>query len=100
MVKGSEPEDQKLTDQKVNTPAGMFIRDLPEGIKLQLTDQAIVEIVVNARDGGWLLARYLEENGEPTATVSSGRDITKKVNPPPPGWVHQLPSRPHYREAV
>ena len=65
MVRGSESEDQKLTGQKVNTPEGMFIRDLPEGIKLQLRDQAIVEIVINARDGGWLLARYLESPEAP-----------------------------------
>ena len=29
-----------------------------------------------------LLARYLEEHGIPTATVTSSRDITQKVNPP------------------
>ena len=64
MVQGSEPKDKKPA-AKVNTPAGMFIRDIPEGAKLKLRGEAIVEVVLNAKDGGWLMARYLESPEDP-----------------------------------
>jgi hypothetical protein len=64
MVQGSEPEDKK-PPAKVNTPAGMFIRDIPEGAKLRLRGEAIVEVIVNAKDGGWLMGRYLESPEDP-----------------------------------
>jgi len=53
------------TPRRIITPGGMFIRDLPEGAKLRLTNGAIVEVVMNAHDGGWLSARYLEHPDEP-----------------------------------
>lgn len=58
----SKPEDRP---DRANTPVGMFIRDLPEGTKLKLVNGALVEVVANANDGGWLLARYLENPDEP-----------------------------------
>jgi hypothetical protein len=64
MVQGSEPKDKKPA-AKVSTPAGVFIRDMPEGTKLKLTDGSIVEITANARNGGYVLARYLEHPEEP-----------------------------------
>lgn len=57
-----QPEARRA---RINTPGGMFIRDLPEGTKLKLTNGAIVEVVMNANDGGWLLGRYLEHADEP-----------------------------------
>jgi hypothetical protein len=50
---------------RINTPGGMFIRDLAPGTKLKLTNGAIVEVVMNANDGGWLLGRYLEHPDDP-----------------------------------
>jgi hypothetical protein len=35
------------------------------GTKLRLSNGAIVEIVQNAADGGWVFARYLEHSAEP-----------------------------------
>jgi len=64
MVQGNEPKDNKPA-AKVSTPAGVFIRDMPEGTKLKLTDGSIVEITANARNGGYVLARYLENSAEP-----------------------------------
>ena len=64
MVQGNEPKDKKPA-AKVSTPAGVFIRDMPEGTKLKLTDGSIVEITANARNGGYVLARYLEHVEEP-----------------------------------
>jgi hypothetical protein len=43
----------------------MFIRDLPPGARVRLTNDAIVEVVQNANDGGWLLGRYIEHPDEP-----------------------------------
>ena len=51
--------------QRINTPGGMFVRDMPEGTKLRLANNAVVEIVTNAGDGGWVLGRYLEHPTDP-----------------------------------
>ena len=59
---GSRPEPRPA---RVSTPGGMFVRDMAEGTKLKLSNGAIVEIVTNANDGGWLFARYLEHADEP-----------------------------------
>lgn len=56
---------EKAARKRVNTPDGMFIRDMPEGTKLELKNGALVEITLNARDGGWLMARYLESDDDP-----------------------------------
>ena len=64
MVEGGEPK-AKGRQTRVNTPAGIFIRDLPEGTKLKLTSGAFVEIVENPNNGGWIFARYLEHAEEP-----------------------------------
>jgi len=58
-------EESGAGGSRVNTPAGVFIRDMLAGTKLLLNSGAIVEVVENARDGGWLLARYLEHPDEP-----------------------------------
>jgi hypothetical protein len=50
---------------RINTPGGIFVRDLPPGAKLRMSDGAIVEVVQNARDGGWLLGRYVEHEDSP-----------------------------------
>ena len=55
----------KAERKRVNTPDGMFIRDMPVGTKLELKTGDLVEISLNAKDGGWLLARYLESEKEP-----------------------------------
>ena len=72
-----------------NTPAGMFIRDLPEGTKLKLTDGAIVEIVANANNGGWIFVRYLEHAEEPeligTADWVFFVDVQEQVDEPAVG---------------
>ena len=52
--------------KRVNTPDGMFIRDMPEGTKLELKNGDLVEITLNARDGGWLMARCLESDDDPS----------------------------------
>jgi hypothetical protein len=43
----------------------MFIRDLASGTKVKLSNGAIVEVVENANDGGWLFGRYLEHPDDP-----------------------------------
>jgi hypothetical protein len=43
----------------------MFVRDMAEGTKLKLSNGAIVEIITNANDGGWVFSRYLEHPEEP-----------------------------------
>jgi len=43
----------------------MFVRDMPVGTKLKLSNGAVVEIVTNANDGGWVFAKYLEYEDEP-----------------------------------
>ena len=58
---GSQP----ARPPKINTPGGMFVRDMREGTRLRLSNGAIVEIVSNANDGGWVLGRYLEHPDEP-----------------------------------
>ena len=50
---------------RINTPGGIFIRDLQPGTKLRIRGDAVVEVVLNANDGGWLMARYLESPKEP-----------------------------------
>ena len=52
----------KAERKRVNTPDGMFIRDMPEGTKLELKNGDLVEITLNARDGGWLVGRVLESD--------------------------------------
>jgi hypothetical protein len=59
---GSQPQAPR---PRVNTPGGMFIRDLAKGTKVKLSNGAIVEVVENANDGGWLFGRYLEHEDEP-----------------------------------
>ena len=54
----------KFERRRVNTPDGMFIRDMPEGTKLELKNGDLVEIVLNARDGGWLVGRVIESERE------------------------------------
>lgn len=56
---------QKAPRVKVNTPDGMFIRDMPEGTRLELKSGDLVEITLNAKDGGWLVGRYLESDKNP-----------------------------------
>jgi len=58
----SQPEARRA---RINTPGGMFVRDMAAGTKLKLSNGAIVEIVQNAKDGGWVFARYLENPDEP-----------------------------------
>ena len=41
-------------------------RDLPEGLKLKLTNGATVEIVGNPHDGGVLIVRILESPEQPS----------------------------------
>ena len=55
----------KEARKRVNTPDGMFIRDMPEGTKLELKNGDLVEVALNAKDGGWLVARYLECENNP-----------------------------------
>ena len=64
MVQGGESKAENRP-ARVNTPGGIFIRDIPDGSKLKLTNGAIVEIVKNANNGGWVFARYLEHPEEP-----------------------------------
>jgi hypothetical protein len=45
---------------RINTPGGIFVRDLQPGTKLRIKGGAIVELIMNANDGGWVFARYLE----------------------------------------
>jgi len=59
-----------MTEQKPSrfrTPAGgPLLREAPVGTKLRLKDKAIVEIVGNPGDGGWVQVRYLESaDGSP-----------------------------------
>ena len=51
--------------RRIITPGGMFIRDLAEGAKIKLSNGAIVEVVMNANDGGWLFGRYVEHPDDP-----------------------------------
>ena len=55
----------KAARKRVVTPAGMFIRDMPVGTKLELNNGDLVEVALNAHDGGWLVARYLESENDP-----------------------------------
>jgi hypothetical protein len=41
-------------------------RDLPEGLKIKLTNGAVGEIVGNPRDGAYLLIRFLESPEDPS----------------------------------
>ena len=63
MAEGSESQAQ--APRRINTPGGMFIRDLTEGTKIRLSNGAVAEVLQNAHDGGWLFARYLEHPDEP-----------------------------------
>ena len=60
-----EGSADKAERKRVNTPDGMFIRDMPEGTKLELKNGDLVEITLNARDGGWLMARCVESENDP-----------------------------------
>lgn len=42
-------------------------RDLPEGLKLRMNDDSIVQIVANARDGAVLIVKVLENAGNPAS---------------------------------
>ena len=43
------------------TPAGgPMLREAPVGTKLLLKDKAVVEIIGNPGDGGWVQVRYVE----------------------------------------
>ncbi len=41
-------------------------RDLPEGLRIKLTNGAIAEIIGNPRDGGNLMVRMLEHPDDPS----------------------------------
>jgi hypothetical protein len=43
----------------------MFVRDMEPGTKLRLSNGAVVEILQNANDGGWVFAKYLENEEDP-----------------------------------
>jgi hypothetical protein len=40
-------------------------RDLPEGIRLELEDGAVGEIVANAGDGAWLMVKIVADENNP-----------------------------------
>lgn len=61
----SSGSPDKAPKSKVQTPDGMFIRDMPSGTRLRLKSGALVEVVENASDGGWLFARHLENADDP-----------------------------------
>jgi hypothetical protein len=42
-------------------------RELPEGLKLRLTDGSIVQIIANAKDGAILNVKVLERPNNPSA---------------------------------
>jgi hypothetical protein len=65
MVEESGTSPPEARQPRVNTPGGMFVRDMEEGTKLKLSNGAVVAIVINAHDGGWVFARYLEHPSEP-----------------------------------
>jgi hypothetical protein len=49
------------TSSRFRTPAGgPLLREVPEGTKLLLKDQSVVEIIANPGNGGWVQVRYLE----------------------------------------
>ena len=50
----------KSERKRVNTPDGMFIRDMPSGTMLELKNGDLVEVTLNAKDGGWLVGRVIE----------------------------------------
>ena len=52
---------------RFRTPAGgPLLREVPEGTKLWLKDDSLVEITGNPGNGGWVLVRYLESpSGSP-----------------------------------
>ena len=59
--------EDTLTAREVTTrPAAEVFRDLPEGLKLKLTDGALAEIVGNPRDGAILLLKILEHPNDPS----------------------------------
>ncbi|NIO12062.1 MAG: hypothetical protein GTO40_30190 [Deltaproteobacteria bacterium] len=48
-------------------PNGAVVfRDLPEGLKVRLTNGALGEIVGNPHDGAYLLIRVLENSADPS----------------------------------
>ena len=59
---GSQPQAPR---PRVQTPGGMFVRDMAIGTKLKLSNGAIVEILQNANDGGWVFAKYIENEEDP-----------------------------------
>jgi hypothetical protein len=42
-----------------------IFRDLPEGVRLRLSDGAIAEIVANAGDGAWIMVKIVEDENNP-----------------------------------
>lgn len=57
----SAPDDYDLT----GIHGAEVFRDLPEGVRLRMTDGSAAEIVANARDGAWLLVRITEDPDNP-----------------------------------
>jgi hypothetical protein len=65
VAEGNASEQQP---RRINTPGGIFVRDLEPGTKLRIRGGAVVEVILNANDGGWVFARYLESKEDPDLT--------------------------------
>ena len=62
MAEGNTSDQQQ---RRINTPGGIFVRDLEPGTKLRIRGDAVVELILNANDGGWVFARYVESKDDP-----------------------------------
>lgn len=40
-------------------------RDLPEGVRVRLSDGAVAEIVANAGDGAWIMVKIVADENNP-----------------------------------
>jgi hypothetical protein len=40
-------------------------RELPEGMRLQLIDGSVCEIVANAGDGAWIIVKIIDDQNSP-----------------------------------
>jgi hypothetical protein len=65
--------------------AAEIFRELPQGIRLNMSDGSVTEVVGNPGDGAWLLVKYVEDTENPERVGEEEHifyaDVTSVISP-------------------
>ena len=60
-------QEEQSTTRPSGVPNTSFsVLDLPAGTRVQLVNEATVEVVANPRDGMWIMVRYISSLADPS----------------------------------